>query len=88
MTEFPSGVVYLSQWLEDNGLQKTYRKSNWLTPIGTGAMIRSGDDVGYLRAIYALQQHAKTSIHPAEKQHWHCRADPIIWIYYASFLIY
>jgi len=71
ITELPSGVVYLSQWLHDNGysydLQKTYRKSNWLTSIGTGAMIRSGEDVGYLGAIYALQQHAKTSIHPGGK---------------------
>ncbi len=71
MTELPSGIVFLSQWLEDNGysydLQKAYRKSNWLTSIGTGAMIRSGDDVDYLGAIYALQQHAKTSIHPGGK---------------------
>lgn len=71
MTELPSGVVYLSKWLESNGysydLQKTYRKSNWLTSIGSGAMIRSGDEVGYLGAIYALQQYAKTSIHPAGK---------------------
>ncbi|MCD8539258.1 MAG: type IV toxin-antitoxin system AbiEi family antitoxin [Leadbetterella sp.] len=71
ITELPSGVVYLSQWLAENGysydLQKTYRKSNWLTSIGTGAMVRSGDDVGYLGAIYALQQYAKASVHPGGK---------------------
>lgn len=71
ITDLPSGVVYLSKWLANNGysydLQKTYRKSNWLTSIGTGAMVRSGDDVGYLGAIYALQHYAKASVHPGGK---------------------
>ena len=49
MTKLPTGVVYLSKWLADNDysydLQKAYRKSNWLTSIGNGAMVRSGDTV-------------------------------------------
>src|SRR5690606_28575140 len=71
ITQLPTGVVYLSRWLLDNGysydLQKAYRKSNWLTSIGNGAMVRSGDNVRYLGAIYALQEYAKTSIHPGGK---------------------
>ena len=71
MNGLPSGVVYLSQWLANHGysydLQKAYRKSNWLTSIGTGAMVRFTDDVGYLGAIYALQQQANTSVHPGGK---------------------
>lgn len=71
MTKLPAGVVYLSAWLSENGysydLQKSYRESNWLTSIGTGAMIRSGDEVGYLGAIYAFQQYADMSIHPGGK---------------------
>lgn len=71
MTELPTGVVYLSKWMADHGysydLQKAYRKSNWLTSIGSGAMVRSGDTVNYLGAIYALQEYAKTSIHPGGK---------------------
>lgn len=71
MTEFPVGVVYLSSWLADNGysydLQKGYRKNKWLTSIGNGAMIRSGDQVGYQGAIYALQKYAKSSVHPGAK---------------------
>lgn len=71
ITELPTGVVYLSKWLADNGysydLQKAYRKSNWFTSIGNGAMVRSGDRVGYLGALYALQEYAKTSVHPGGK---------------------
>lgn len=67
----PKGIVLLSSWLVENGyspeLQKRYRKSNWLTSIGRGAMIRTGDQVGYLGAIYALQEQAGLSIHPGAK---------------------
>jgi hypothetical protein len=67
----PKGIVLLSSWLTENGyspeLQKRYKKSNWLTSIGTGAMIRSGDQVGYLGAIYALQKQAGLSIHPGAR---------------------
>ncbi len=67
----PSGVVFLSDWLAEQGysldLQKRYKKSQWLKSIGTGAMIRTGDDVGYEGAIYALQQQAYTNIHPGGK---------------------
>jgi len=67
----PSGIVYLSSWLVKEGysldLQKRYRNSDWLTSIGSGAMIRSGDDVGYEGAIYALQKQASLFVHPAGK---------------------
>lgn len=67
----PPGVVLLSSWLTENGyspeLQKRYRKSKWLTSIGTGAMIRSGDLVNYLGAIYAIQKQSGLSIHPGAK---------------------
>ena len=67
----PPGAVLLSSWLVEQGyrpeLQKRYRKSGWLTSIGTGAMIRTGDQVDYLGAIYALQKQAGKSIHPGGK---------------------
>jgi len=67
----PSGIVFLSSWLVGQGysldLQKRYRKSDWFTTIGTGAMIRSGDDVGYEGAIYALQKQAGLFVHPGGK---------------------
>lgn len=64
----PHGVVLLSSWMSKQGysldLQKRYRKSHWLDSIGTGAMIRSGDQVGYEGAIYALQKQLGSTIHP------------------------
>jgi hypothetical protein len=71
LTTQPEGVVLLSSWLVANGyspeLQKRYRKSNWFKSIGTGAMIRTGDEVDYLGGIYALQKQAGLSIHPGAK---------------------
>jgi len=62
----PSGVVYLSSWLTENGfstqLLNRYKKSKWLCSIGTGAWMRVGDKPNYEGALYALQQ-SKSSIH-------------------------
>jgi hypothetical protein len=67
----PPGVVLQSFWLVEQGysleLQKRYRKSQWLESIGTGAMIRLGDDVGYEGGIYALQQQSGLNVHPGGK---------------------
>ncbi|MBZ9629092.1 AbiEi antitoxin N-terminal domain-containing protein [Psychroflexus sp. CAK1W] len=47
----PSGVVLISSWLVEQGyspeLLRKYRNSNWLTTIGTGAMIRENDQLVY-----------------------------------------
>lgn len=67
----PSGVVYLSSWLTENGfstqLLNRYKKSNWLYSIGTGAWIRVGEQPTYEGAIYALQKQAESSIHLGAK---------------------
>ena len=67
----PVGIVLLSSWLVEQGysydLQRRYKKSNWLQPIGTGALIRSNDRVGYEGAIYALQRQGNFTIHPAAR---------------------
>ena len=63
----PNGVVMLSSWLVNKGysldLQKRYKKNNWLESIGTGALIRFGDDVNYYGGLYALQTQAGLSLH-------------------------
>lgn len=68
LTSQPSGVVFQSKWLSEQGysghLQKKYRQSNWLVSIGNGAMIRVGDQVGYEGAIYAVQKQTRSTIHP------------------------
>lgn len=68
LQEVPLGVVLQSSWLAEEGysidLQKHYRRGNWFQTIGKGAMIRTGDSVGYDGAVYALQQQSGLSIHP------------------------
>ncbi len=67
----PAGVVLSSAWLTEKGysldLQKRYRKSGWFDSIGTGALVRHGDGVDYLGAVYALQTQLGLSVHPAAK---------------------
>ncbi len=67
----PPGVVMQSFWLVEQGysldLQKRYKKSKWLQSIGTGALIRAGDQVGYEGAIYALQRESGSTVHPGGK---------------------
>lgn len=67
----PSGIVLASSWLGEQGysldLQKQYKKSKWFDSIGTGALIRHGDQVDYLGGIYALQTQLGLSVHPAAK---------------------
>jgi len=67
----PSGAVLSSAWLSDQGysldLQKRYKKSQWFDSIGTGALIRHGDQVDYLGGIYALQSQLGLFVHPAGK---------------------
>jgi hypothetical protein len=63
----PKGVVMLSSWLATQGysldLQQRYKKSQWLQSIGSGALVRTGDNVDYHGGIYALQEQAGLSIH-------------------------
>lgn len=65
----PAGIVFTSSWLADQGysfeLQKRYKKSFWFESIGSGAMIRSGDQVGYEGAVFALQNQLNIRVHPA-----------------------
>lgn len=64
----PKGVVLLTKWLAKQGysysLQARYRDSDWFESIGKGALKRTGEQIDYLGAIYALQKQANMTIHP------------------------
>ena len=68
LQEQPNGAIYLTKWLKENGFSNQllvrYKKSNWIESIGTGAFIRKGADVSWLKAVYALQRQAGLPIHP------------------------
>jgi hypothetical protein len=61
------GVPFLSGWLEEHGisrdLQKRYRKSAWLSSLGTGVYQRPHDTVTWRGALCALQQQAAFPVH-------------------------
>jgi hypothetical protein len=71
LASHPLGSVLCSSWLVSQGyslnLQKRYKKSQWFDSIGTGALVRHGDQVDYLGGVYALQSQLGLAIHPAAK---------------------
>lgn len=71
LQKVPSGVVMASHWLSSHGyspeLIRNYKNSKWLEALGNGAVIRCGDEVDYLGAIYTLQKQLELSVHPGAK---------------------
>jgi len=71
IADWPVGAVYATSWLKKSGfsdqLLNRYKKSNWLTSVGSGALKRSGDEVSYQGAVYALQKQLDSSIHVGAK---------------------
>lgn len=67
----PNGVVFTSSWMVKNGysldLQRQYRKSNWFESIGTGAMVRAGDQVTLEGALFSLQHQLQLDVHVGGK---------------------
>lgn len=67
LQNIPNGIVFLSSWLLEKGyshnLQQKYVRSKWLTPIGKGAYIRTGQKATIFGAIFSLQKQANKNIH-------------------------
>jgi hypothetical protein len=63
----PMGSVVTSRFLAENhisnDLARIYVASNWLTRIGRGAYIRTGDTVDWQGALYAMQTQLGLSVH-------------------------
>ncbi len=61
------GTVELAADMHRRGisydLQKRYRKSGWLEPIGIGAFVRPGEQVSWEGGLYALQTQGRQPIH-------------------------
>ncbi len=71
LTTWPPGTVCLASHLNKRGigydLQRLYKKSGWIASIGQGAVVRTGDEVTWQGAIYALQEQAGLKIHVGAK---------------------
>ncbi len=61
------GTVELASDMHRRGisyeLQKQYRKSGWLELIGTGALVRPGENVTWEGGLYSLQNQAGLAVH-------------------------
>ena len=58
--QLPSGALFFSSWMKENGisyeLQRRYRDSEWLTPIGSGVMVRAGENPTIFSALSSLNK--------------------------------
>jgi len=67
LQDWPSGAVYTTAWLKQNGYSPTlvdkYRRSEWLESVGRGAIKRKGDDVRWQGGVYALQKQLQLPVH-------------------------
>ena len=58
LQKLPSGALFFSSWMKENGisyeLQRRYRDSEWLTPLGAGVMVRTGENPSIYGALSSL----------------------------------
>lgn len=60
LQKVPSKGIYLASWMYENGisreLQRHYKDSQWLTPVGTGAFVRTGETPSIYGAVWSLNE--------------------------------
>ena len=60
LQKVPRGGLFLASWMLENGisreLQRHYKDSQWLTPIDTGVMVRTGDIPNLFGALASLNE--------------------------------
>ncbi|MDR0574024.1 MAG: type IV toxin-antitoxin system AbiEi family antitoxin [Tannerella sp.] len=63
----PPGTLFFSSWMYENGisyeLQRRYRETRWLTSIGTGVMIRTGDEPTIYGTLSCLNKQLNKHFH-------------------------
>jgi hypothetical protein len=71
ITNWVPGAVYTVKWLKKNGYTysnlQIYKSSGWLKSIGSGALMKSGDDIKWSGAVWALQEQLKLPVHVGGK---------------------
>ena len=60
LQKVPTKGLYMSSWMYENGisreLQRYYKESQWLTSIGTGVLVRTGERPSLYGAIWSLNE--------------------------------
>ncbi len=68
LLSWPTGGVHTSAGLEKRGYNRRllhqYRKSGWLSSLGSGAYGRAGDKITWPAAVSAMQGELDLSVHP------------------------
>lgn len=71
LQKLPIHAVITDKWLKkmeiSNSLKHSYIKGKWLTDIGSGAVIRTGDKVNWVGGIFALQKQLLLNCHIGAK---------------------
>jgi hypothetical protein len=67
LQRWPKGTPATQPWLEKMGisrqLARKYLSSGWIVRLGRGVFVRSGDQVDWLGAVYALQSQLEMKVH-------------------------
>ena len=71
LASWPAGTVQTASALNARGysyhLVRHYRAQHWLQEIGSGAVVRAGDKVDWMGALYAIQKQLRLSVHVAAR---------------------
>ncbi len=71
ITNWIPGAVYCVKWLKENGYTysnlQIYKRSGWVKTIGAGALVKSGDEIEWAGAVWALQEQLKLPMHVGGK---------------------
>jgi hypothetical protein len=71
MSHWPDGMIYCTSWLNTQGysseLIHKYKKSHWITPLGSGAYKKHEDRAEWMGALSAVQSQLQLKVHLAGK---------------------
>ena len=71
LTTWPTNLVYTTKYLNEQGystaLIAQYKKNNWLQAVGSGAVIKKGDQLDWRGAVMAMQKQLNLQIHVAAR---------------------
>lgn len=71
MKNWAKNTVSVYSWLNEHGIDRKlaqkYLISGWLERVGRGAFKKTGEEVDWTGAIYAIQTQMKKTVHPAGK---------------------
>ena len=96
LQKLPSGALFFSSWMKENGisyeLQRRYRDSEWLTSIGAGVMVRTGESPTIFGALSSMTKQTGrlfyigglSALELAGYTHYVPMGRPVVYVGYAK----